>query len=163
MIKEKQTGKSKEPKLNPFTQAIRDDSTRRAPAMGVTTSAKPESVEENATGSENMVANIETELPSESKCDTHASGKATAVTTVALAHGGNLQLMTMKEVCALVGLSDKMVYRLIAKGLFPRQLKLGSASRWIASEVNAWLKARIEERDKCQLPHEQKNKNNKES
>jgi prophage regulatory protein len=45
--------------------------------------------------------------------------------------------------------SRQHLYRLIKAGLFPKPIKLGSGGRnpWIADEINAWIKARISERD----------------
>ncbi|QMQ34140.1 AlpA family phage regulatory protein [Escherichia coli] len=35
------------------------------------------------------------------------------------------------------------IYRLIRDGAFPAPIKLGRSSRWLKSEVEAWLQARI--------------------
>jgi prophage regulatory protein len=45
--------------------------------------------------------------------------------------------------------SRQHLYRLIQAGRFPKPIKLGSGGRnaWIADEINAWIKARISERD----------------
>ena len=51
----------------------------------------------------------------------------------------------MVFITRLLGVSDKWIYRLIKEGLFPKQIKLGRSSRWLQSEVEAWLQARIEE------------------
>lgn len=43
------------------------------------------------------------------------------------------------------GISRSMLYALIAKGEFPRQVPLGArAVGWIESEVDAWIAERIE-------------------
>ena len=54
-------------------------------------------------------------------------------------------LVEMKEITKLTGLTDKWLYKLIQKGLFPKPIKLGNRSRWLTSEVDAWLQARITE------------------
>ncbi|HIH4995637.1 AlpA family transcriptional regulator [Morganella morganii] len=54
-------------------------------------------------------------------------------------------LVDMKEITKLTGLTDKWFYKLIQKGQFPKPIKLGNRSRWLTSEVNAWLQARIDE------------------
>ncbi|EOZ5676526.1 helix-turn-helix transcriptional regulator [Morganella morganii] len=54
-------------------------------------------------------------------------------------------LVDMKEITKLTGLTDKWFYKLIQKGQFPKPIKLGNRSRWLTSEVNAWLQARITE------------------
>lgn len=55
------------------------------------------------------------------------------------------QFVDMVFITHLLGVSDKWIYRLIKEGLFPKQIKLGRSSRWLQSEVEAWLQARIEE------------------
>ncbi|HDU8567272.1 TPA: AlpA family transcriptional regulator [Morganella morganii] len=54
-------------------------------------------------------------------------------------------LVDMKEITKLTGLTDKWFYKLIQKGQFPKPIKLGCSSRWLKSEVEAWLQARIDE------------------
>ncbi|EIJ6142795.1 TPA: helix-turn-helix transcriptional regulator, partial [Escherichia coli] len=43
----------------------------------------------------------------------------------------------------LTGLTDKWFYKLIKDGDFPAPIKMGRSSRWLKSEVEAWLQARI--------------------
>ena len=54
-------------------------------------------------------------------------------------------LVEMKEITKLTGLTDKWFYKLIQDGQFPKPIKLGRSSRWLKSEVEAWLQARITE------------------
>ena len=54
-------------------------------------------------------------------------------------------LVDMKEITKLTGLTDKWFYKLIQDGQFPKPIKLGNRSRWLTSEVDAWLQARIVE------------------
>ncbi|WP_064757385.1 helix-turn-helix transcriptional regulator [Escherichia coli] len=49
----------------------------------------------------------------------------------------------MAFITQLTGLTDKWFYRLIRDGAFPAPIKLGRSSRWLKSEVEAWLQARI--------------------
>lgn len=53
------------------------------------------------------------------------------------------QLVDMRFITKLTGLTDKWFYKLIKDGLFPRPIKLGRSSRWFESEVEAWLQQRI--------------------
>ncbi|HDH7148939.1 TPA: AlpA family phage regulatory protein, partial [Escherichia coli] len=46
-------------------------------------------------------------------------------------------------ITSLTGLTDKWYYKLIKDGLFPKPVKLGRSSRWLKSEVEAWLQERI--------------------
>lgn len=57
----------------------------------------------------------------------------------------NDQLVTMAFITQLTGLTDKWFYKLIQDGLFPKPIKLGRSSRWLCSEVEAWLQQRIAE------------------
>lgn len=60
-------------------------------------------------------------------------------------------ILRIYEVQARVGLKRSAIYQGIKDGTFPRSVKLGvgphCAVGWIATEVDAWLKARIAERD----------------
>ncbi|HEB6950062.1 TPA: AlpA family transcriptional regulator [Salmonella enterica subsp. enterica serovar Hvittingfoss] len=53
------------------------------------------------------------------------------------------QFVDMAFITSLTGLTDKWYYRLIKDGLFPKPVKLGRSSRWLKSEVEAWLQERI--------------------
>ena len=55
----------------------------------------------------------------------------------------NDQLVTMTFITQLTGLTDKWFYKLIKDGEFPTPIKLGRSSRWLESEVEAWLQQRI--------------------
>lgn len=53
------------------------------------------------------------------------------------------QLVTMAFITQLTGLTDKWFYKLIQDGEFPKPIKMGRSSRWLESEVEAWLQQRI--------------------
>lgn len=55
------------------------------------------------------------------------------------------KLIDMKFITQLTGLTDKWFYKLIQDGEFPKPIKLGRSSRWLKSEVELWLSARIKE------------------
>ncbi|HBO22153.1 MAG TPA: hypothetical protein DD649_04575 [Providencia sp.] len=55
------------------------------------------------------------------------------------------QCVDMKFITRLTGLTDKWFYKLIQDGEFPKPIKLGRSSRWLKSEVESWLHARIAE------------------
>ncbi|WP_448196002.1 helix-turn-helix transcriptional regulator [Raoultella planticola] len=57
----------------------------------------------------------------------------------------NDQLVTMAFITRLTGLTDKWFYFLIKNGEFPKPIKLGRSSRWLQSEVDAWLQQRIDQ------------------
>jgi len=54
------------------------------------------------------------------------------------------QFVNMTFITRLLGVSDKWIYQLIKDGIFPKPIKLGRSSRWLQSEVEAWLQARID-------------------
>jgi len=56
-------------------------------------------------------------------------------------------LIKLPQVMQMTTLSRATVYRLIAKGEFPEQIKLSErASAWIEDEVLEWLKTRANTR-----------------
>lgn len=55
------------------------------------------------------------------------------------------QLVDIKFITEFTGLTDKWFYKLIQDGEFPKPIKLGRSSRWLKSEVEQWLQARIDE------------------
>ena len=57
----------------------------------------------------------------------------------------NDQFVDMKFLTQFTGLTDKWFYKLIQDGEFPKPIKLGRSSRWLKSEVEQWLQARIDE------------------
>jgi prophage regulatory protein len=66
-----------------------------------------------------------------------------------LAHPRGLHYIRLREVCARVSLRPSTLYALIKLGRFPQQVKLSErTSVWIESEVEAFMNARILERDR---------------
>ncbi|HDR2712688.1 MULTISPECIES: AlpA family transcriptional regulator [Enterobacteriaceae] len=63
-------------------------------------------------------------------------------------------LIDMKFITTFTGLTDKWFYKLIKEKKFPKPIKLGRASRWFKSEVEKWLKERIEESRGKEQPEE---------
>ena len=55
----------------------------------------------------------------------------------------NDKFVDMAFITQLTGLTDKWFYKLIQDGEFPKPIKLGRSSRWLESEVEAWLQQRI--------------------
>ena len=58
------------------------------------------------------------------------------------------QFIDMAFITKLMQMTDKWVYKLIKDGKFPKPTKFGRSSRWLKSEVEAWLQVRIEESHK---------------
>jgi prophage regulatory protein len=54
------------------------------------------------------------------------------------------KLLRIADVCAAVGFKANWIYVLIRSGKFPPPVKTGKrASRWRASEVQAWIETQI--------------------
>lgn len=51
----------------------------------------------------------------------------------------NDQLIPIKTVAAQLGISTRAVYRLVAKGDFPRPVKVGGATRFYQSDLAQYL------------------------
>jgi len=63
-----------------------------------------------------------------------------------------MRIIRLSEVLANTGLARSSIYRYVAEGLFPKPVSLGDrAVGWVESEVQDWVLARIEERDKGQV------------
>ena len=57
-------------------------------------------------------------------------------------------ILRLPQVILLTGLSRSAIYDMIAKGDFPKQLKLTSrSSGWVEAEVQSWINGRIADRD----------------
>ncbi|WP_354015772.1 helix-turn-helix transcriptional regulator [Dyella japonica] len=58
------------------------------------------------------------------------------------------RLIRLTEVRSRTGLARSTIYAKVKLGLFPKPVKLGHlAVAWIEAEIEAWLEARIAERD----------------
>lgn len=58
-------------------------------------------------------------------------------------HSADNPLVDMAYITAYTGITDKWFYKLIKDGEFPKPIKLGRRSRWLRSEVEAWMQRRI--------------------
>ncbi len=56
-------------------------------------------------------------------------------------------LLDLKEVRRRVGLGTSTIYRMMDDGEFPLSLSIAARTvRWLESEVNAWIEARMAQR-----------------
>lgn len=51
------------------------------------------------------------------------------------------RLITADELAAILGLSKRSVWRLVANGEIPEPLRVGGSTRWPLDEIEAWLDA----------------------
>jgi len=49
------------------------------------------------------------------------------------------KLLTIKEVTEIVGFKTSTIYKFIQQNKFPKQIKIGTASRWKLSDIQKWL------------------------
>jgi prophage regulatory protein len=60
-----------------------------------------------------------------------------------------LRYLRLREVRERVGVGTSTIYKMMATGAFPKQVKLSQrTAAWIESEIEAFMNARIAERDK---------------
>ena len=60
-----------------------------------------------------------------------------------------MKLLTKKEVRARVCYSPQHIARLEKAGSFPKRVQLGlNRVGWVETEIDDWIKARIDERDR---------------
>lgn len=58
------------------------------------------------------------------------------------------RLLRRPEVEKQTGLRKSRIYELISAGAFPKPVAIGGRARgWVDAEVDAWIEARIAERD----------------
>lgn len=60
----------------------------------------------------------------------------------------------VKGVRDRVGLHPATIYAEIKAGRFPKPVKFGRSSRWVESEIEEWIAARVRERDRDRDQHQ---------
>jgi prophage regulatory protein len=55
-----------------------------------------------------------------------------------------LRFMRLPAVAERVGLSRSQVYRLAARGQFPRPIRVGSAAVWPSDEIENWMRKQLD-------------------
>jgi len=58
------------------------------------------------------------------------------------------RFIKLDQVKQMTSLSRAAIYKRIAHGTFPTQVKLGTTSVWLESEVEAWIQSKVDERDR---------------
>jgi prophage regulatory protein len=59
----------------------------------------------------------------------------------------NHRILRLPQVCAMTGLGRSMIYQMEAEERFPRRVNIGvRAVGWVESEVQEWLRRRIDSR-----------------
>lgn len=50
-----------------------------------------------------------------------------------------VRMIRLADVCDMIGLKHTAIYERISNGTFPKPIKIGKASRWLETEVQAWI------------------------
>lgn len=59
----------------------------------------------------------------------------------------NNECLTLRDVMALTKRGKTAIWDSVAKGRFPKPVKIGGSTRWVRSEVEAWLAGLMAKRD----------------
>jgi prophage regulatory protein len=57
-----------------------------------------------------------------------------------------VRLLRVCEVEDRVGAERGTLYKMVGAGTFPRPVKVSKSNRWVESEIDEWLDAKIQER-----------------
>jgi len=57
------------------------------------------------------------------------------------------QLISVKEVAAMLSLSKRQIFRLNSCGKIPAPLRIGGAVRWSAEQISSWLASGAPDRE----------------
>lgn len=55
----------------------------------------------------------------------------------------NARLLRMPQVIERVGIKKTVIYERMKAGTFPKPIKLGSASVWLDSTIQAWIEDQV--------------------
>ena len=61
-----------------------------------------------------------------------------------LQESSRMELLTINEVAGALKFTRKHIYSMIKNGDFPRQIKIGTSSRWKKTELEAWINKKTE-------------------
>lgn len=61
----------------------------------------------------------------------------------------DLTLLRLPTVLQRTGFSRSCVYKLIKQGSFPPPIKVGRMSGWISSEINTWIRQKVQSCRPC--------------
>lgn len=50
-----------------------------------------------------------------------------------------ITILRLQSVAARVGMGRSWIYREVAAGRFPQQIKIGSSTGWASTEIDEWL------------------------
>ena len=59
----------------------------------------------------------------------------------------NDRLIPVRDVSAIIGVGRSSIYKLIARGRFPKPIKIGKSARFSERECHEWVATRVAERE----------------
>ncbi|MCF8151663.1 MAG: AlpA family transcriptional regulator [Burkholderiaceae bacterium] len=68
----------------------------------------------------------------------------TSSTFVSHSDETDLTLLRLPAVLKRTGFSRSCLYKLVKQGCFPRPVKIGRMSGWIAGEINNWIHQKVQ-------------------
>jgi prophage regulatory protein len=76
-----------------------------------------------------------------------ATNERAPITSNAATAAASLRILRLPQVRAVTGLGRSMIYQMEAEGRFPPRVSIGArAVGWVGSELQDWLRRRIEMR-----------------
>lgn len=60
-----------------------------------------------------------------------------------------LVFLTVRQVCDRVGFRKSWVWARVKQSVFPQPVHIGTGTRWVSSEIDAWIRARIDDARKA--------------
>ncbi|WP_425962750.1 helix-turn-helix transcriptional regulator [Rhizobium nepotum] len=61
-------------------------------------------------------------------------------------HSEPMRFLRIKQVLDRVPLCRTTIWRMSEKGEFPRRVQIGSSTFWVESEVDQWMRERVQNR-----------------
>lgn len=55
--------------------------------------------------------------------------------------------LKLKAIAADTSIGGSTIEKMVARGEFPKPVRIGGSNRWVASEVEAWKEEQIAKRD----------------
>ncbi len=53
-----------------------------------------------------------------------------------------VRLLTIKDLCVLIGISRRTIYRIRASGQLPAPIRIGGRVRWRPEDIERWIQTR---------------------
>ena len=63
-----------------------------------------------------------------------------------------MSMLRLEDLIKRIGLKKPTIYSMMKRGLLPKPIKMGRASLWVESEIEACMAQRIQDRnDRCKV------------